>query len=254
MLPVFVYNVNEDHRELLFDLLSHCAKSSGTNFKIQQITVNANEANGWLGDKENQGTMLLIIGVNALSRNNDLTGLKLGRRAIRTNRDNYVVYVLEDNHDIEDVISVSSRVAGILCLPLREKRAVSIFASILNDYKSLLEQSKKQADSEQIVLKMGSSIHRVYQDQILYLRALDKKLEAVMLSQTFQFYANISQLSERLGDDFIRCHRSYLVNKGRIIEVDWADMMLTLTGGVKVPISRSCKAQLKKSIQESETE
>lgn len=254
MLPVFVYNIHEENTDSIIDMLSRCAKNTNASFNVQTITNSANVAAGWFEGKDNQGAALLIIGVDALSKNGDLIGLKLGRKALKVNRDNYVVYVLEDKRDIEDVISVSSRVAGVLCLPIREKRASNVFSSILLDYRGLSEQSRKQLDGEQIVLKAGASIHRVHRGQILYVQALDKKLEVVMLSQTLQFYANMAKLIQRLGSDFIRCHRSYLVNKARIIQVDWPEMSLTVTGGLKVPISRSCKAQLKEALDENEVQ
>ena len=57
----------------------------------------------------------------------------------------------------------------------------------------------------------------------------------------YPFYDTLDQLEERLAGRFLRCHRSYLVNRSKISKVYLSQNILTLDSGEELPLSRSYK-------------
>ena len=76
---------------------------------------------------------------------------------------------------------------------------------------------------------------------ILYFEARDKKLELRMRDQELVFSGTLSQLEEELPGDFIRCHKSFLVNRRHIMSVDRSNSLIVLDNQMELPISRSYK-------------
>ena len=76
---------------------------------------------------------------------------------------------------------------------------------------------KISIDYEDILFfETSSNIHKVI------LHAKDRQIE---------FFNTIKELTNTLGGDFVRCHRSFLVNKKNIKEVDTKNRIIYLTNG-----------------------
>ena len=66
----------------------------------------------------------------------------------------------------------------------------------------------------------------------------------------YPFYDTLDQLEERLAGRFLRCHRSYLVNRSKISKVYLSQNILVLSGGEEIPLSRSYKPAVKSFMSE----
>ncbi|NLZ88329.1 MAG: LytTR family transcriptional regulator [Clostridiales bacterium] len=239
MLRVCLYNIREAIRQALLSSLEEHAGQLGVLYQVTDSSIKA-----CLEDVDGSAA-LFLIGVDKLQPQGDLTALKVGRHIIKTNRSHYVVLVLESSEDLEDVLSVSTRLAGVLCLPLVRKRARNVFNMLLRDYLAQRQDENTQEDARVIELKTGSSVYRVPVRQVVYAQAVDKKIEIVLATQTLQLYANMEEIMQRLGEGFLRCHRSYIVNKANIKQIDWPNNLITLTDTSTIPISRGYRAALK---------
>ena len=116
---------------------------------------------------------------------------------------------------------------------------------VVADYTS---QNEADVSSACLIISSGSATYRVPFDQITYIEALDKKLSIYTQRQTITLRGTLGKLIEQLPAQFVRCHRSYVVNVNFVSQTDYADMMLTLFDGETLPISRSSRAELKASL------
>lgn len=78
-------------------------------------------------------------------------------------------------------------------------------------------------------------------NSICYFEAREKKIYACTKNEEYGFYASLDELLESLPEQFMRCHRSFLVNSRMISRVLNAQNMLELYDGIEVPLSRSFK-------------
>jgi DNA-binding LytR/AlgR family response regulator len=84
---------------------------------------------------------------------------------------------------------------------------------------------------------------KVILDDVLYVQSLKDYIKIHMVDQTHIVKQSISAFAEELGDDFIRVHRSYLVNKGKVTAYTKHDIEI---GEIEIPIGDSYKEKLSK--------
>lgn len=95
-----------------------------------------------------------------------------------------------------------------------------------------------------IETKEGSS--RIPYDRIYYFEAREKKVYVCAGKEEFGFYHTMDRLAEELPEQFIRCHRGFIVNARKIRKVMLAQNLIWLADDFEVPVSRSYKADIKR--------
>lgn len=83
-----------------------------------------------------------------------------------------------------------------------------------------------------------------YKD-IVYFESRDKRLYLHMGRKEVPFPGTLEHLMEILPDVFMRVHKSIIVNRTKITEIQFGNNLLILEGGTVVPVSRSYKSQVK---------
>ena len=80
---------------------------------------------------------------------------------------------------------------------------------------------------------------------IYFFEARNKKIYLNTGAREYGFYSTIEQLQEELGEQFIRCHRGFLVNQKKIERVIFSKNLILLADGYEIPVSRTYKSILK---------
>lgn len=227
MIPILVYNIDPDDYNLMMDTLQEGAAETAVDFKIELNTSNVQAVQNVI--KKEKNIMLLILGVENLAEDKDRYGLKLGRLAMSQNRDNYAVFITRNRRNVEDVLCLCMRPAGVMSLPLDRKRIAAVFRQILNDFYRL--GNHDLPSGKYIVCKVGGALHRLNTDEIVFVQALDKKIDICTPKQSIQVYKNMAEIGEMLGEGFIKCHRSYLINTAQVARVDTTNMLVIMRDG-----------------------
>ena len=93
--------------------------------------------------------------------------------------------------------------------------------------------------------KFKKVIQKIF--RILY-ESREKKLFCNTGDEEYPFYGTLDQLAEQLGEDFVRCHRSFLANRKKIERVYLSGNVIELKGNISLPLSRSYKPEVKKML------
>lgn len=237
MLPVVVYNVDDADYHLLMEQLQACAASTRVDLRVELYTRKIAEAVSAV--RRAESIFLLISGVEGVAADGAPQGLKLGRLVMNQNRDNYAVFITRDRRSMEDVMCLCIRPAGVMVAPLDKRRIAALFRQILTDFFRL--DSRHPTDGAYIVCKVGGALHRVNIRDVVYMQALDKRIEICTGRQSIYVYKSMAEMLDMLGESFIKCHRSYAVNLARIERVDSPDMLIHMQDGSRIPLSRSCR-------------
>lgn len=83
---------------------------------------------------------------------------------------------------------------------------------------------------------------------ISYFESREKRIILSTDNKEYYFYETIDNLAKTLPLEFVRCHRSFIVNTAKIRNVRLADNCIFLVNGFVVPVSRSYKSELKERI------
>lgn len=115
-----------------------------------------------------------------------------------------------------------------------------------NFEKAMERAMKKLMDNERkFLLVKGKELRRVFYEEIYYCESAARKVKLHGTFGEIEFYEKLDNLEEELQGEFVRCHKSFLVNMRHVRCVDAKE--ITLLEGTKVPVSRK-KAQATKEM------
>ena len=87
---------------------------------------------------------------------------------------------------------------------------------------------------------------RIDKREILYLESNKRQLQLVTAETEYNFYGSMENAEKELGQQFLRCHQSYLVNIKLIQK--FSNEQIELQGGIAVPVSRSYAKKVKQRL------
>lgn len=126
-----------------------------------------------------------------------------------------------------------------LVKPLSEKsfrHTMERYFRSLDNEKTLVITRK----NEQLMIKTA---------EILYCEIINRKIDLRLLNgNVIEYYCRITELESKLGNDFFRSHRSYLVNLKHISSCNSSE--ITLSDGSKIPLARSRRADLMSALMD----
>ncbi len=130
---------------------------------------------------------------------------------------------------------------SLLLRPWSKEQVLEVLEEFIREY---LETSRGMEEQFYVIdTKEGST--RIPYDRIYYFEAREKKVYVCAGKEEFGFYYTIDKLTEELPEQFIRCHRGFVVNSLKIRKIMLSQNIICLADGFEVPLSRSYKADLK---------
>ncbi len=101
----------------------------------------------------------------------------------------------------------------------------------------VLRAARQELSGQEFVFKAGGESIRIDRHRILYLESRLRQLRLVTEKDTHSFYANLEEVQKQLGEGFLRCHKSFLVNLDKVVR--FSKEQIVLENGVAIPVSRS---------------
>lgn len=97
-----------------------------------------------------------------------------------------------------------------------------------------------------ICITNKNNIYKVKITKIIYLESILRKVKIKCKDDNYEIYIKLDELEPQLEkNNFIRCHRSYLVNMNYIASIEKNDLILT--NGDRIPISKKHISKVKSS-------
>lgn len=88
-------------------------------------------------------------------------------------------------------------------------------------------QEKDPAQKEDcLLIKSGSAHVRIRCAEIVYAEVFNRKIAVHTLHEDVEYYGKMAELETRLGEDFFRTHRSYLVHFKYVLKYNAATVFL----------------------------
>ena len=159
----------------------------------------------------------------------------------------FVIFVLGNPTDVTVVARPSIQVSGILFTPPDTE---SLYKTMWEVYAEFVRSL--QSNQQRFVVKSGGESIFVNIEDICFFEARAKKIAIKTLSQEISFYSNFETVLEQVSEGFVRCHKGFVVNLRYIKGVNWRDMLLTMSDGSFLPVSRSYKQSIVDALTQSE--
>ncbi|MCI9590218.1 MAG: LytTR family transcriptional regulator [Lachnospiraceae bacterium] len=142
-----------------------------------------------------------------------------------------LIFVIEDGNDfIENLFLIYANIVGVYQKPVISKR----FSGII---KKILEKNSSCSQKEKLVFRKKGEIYAIPLEEIIYIESSGHKVMVFTDTEKYCYYGKIDTIKESLTEVFFQCHKSYLINMDRIINIE--KEAVTLSQGKRVPISQS---------------
>ncbi len=156
--------------------------------------------------------------------------------------------VLVTTHRTFAVAAFELQVTDYLVKPVEFSRFSQAIAKVLAARPAPPQRvPPKSQTSADLFVKVGTRTIKVDFNDVLYIEALSTYSVLVTSSHKHIVYLTLKSLAERLPfDNFLRVHRSYIVNMQRIEAIE--DYMLKL-GQYEVPVGKSYQEEFLRNLQ-----
>ena len=160
-------------------------------------------------------------------------------KEIRSDSSGYILVVLDDISQLPLAVSPAVAPSGFLVRPSENKSIADLLSGIYTDYERM------SAESGQFRFKVWSKEYSVPFDKIVFFESGARKVVIRTISQEIECNLKMESILEAVPDNFVRIHKSYIVNIDYISNIDYPNMTVKFSDGSLAFISRTYKSRLK---------
>lgn len=129
----------------------------------------------------------------------------------------------------------NSKFANFVTKPLNESKVSTLLDNVLKE----IETQRNSA----VPFSVNNKTVMIYPEELCYIESMKRKAVFHYIDRTEDIYCKTAELSEKLGKNFVLCHRSYIVHLRYIKEI--TATTVELYSNDILPVSRSRAAELK---------
>lgn len=154
----------------------------------------------------------------------------------------YMTLIADERISPVKYIRPSIHADSLMMKPLDKAQLDDVLGEAVSAYMRRIEGP---ADSRVFVAESRGERNLIEYSRILFFESREKKVFLSTESEEYGFYDTLDELEDRLDESFLRCHRSYIVNTGRISKIEISAGRVVLDDGTELPLSRSYKPAVK---------
>lgn len=154
---------------------------------------------------DNNKVDVLILDINLRS---ETTGCDVANMVRKKNKDVYIIFTT--GHLEYALIAYKYKTFDYLPKPIVDEKLEETILRLMDDI--------KHTPSKFIRLNNNKTI--INQDEINYIKKDGMKLVFCTSTRTYETYSSFSKIEGCLPDNFVRCHKSYIVNIKNISDIN----------------------------------
>lgn len=217
MICISIFDKTEKNRKLLRDWIADYTMKKEIDIDLlwftKEITIEKFKAFAFK-------SQLALVSVD------DASGIRFGKMLYSFNPECRIIYYSSKEFDISKLLF--TRPAGVF---LRREGNLR-FMSVLNNAIEEIKQS-----SNIFVFETRGMINLIPMTHILYLQSDLKYVIIHTLDEEIRIYSKLSQLAEKLNNEFVRIHKSFIVNFRFIESVNKKQHTVNISNGQELPVS-----------------
>lgn len=174
----------------------------GYDAKIGLKTDDVDELLDYIDDNK---TDVLILDINLKS---DRTGLEIASKVRERNKDTYFIFTTA--HLEYAMMAYKFKTFDYLAKPVTSERIEETMVRLFNDINGFPKKYIK-IDNKKTIIDAA---------EILYIKRDGMKLTFHTKSRDYQTYSSFNKIQDSLPENFVRSHKSYIVNINNIENID----------------------------------
>ncbi|APF24408.1 LytR/AlgR family response regulator transcription factor [Clostridium butyricum] len=226
MLKVFICEDNKKQREKFTEAIENSIIIENFDMEVALSTENPDDIVTYLKDNDVSG--LYFLDVNLKS---NINGIELAELIREYDPRGFIVFVT--THAEMSYLTFIYKVEAMDYIIKDNYQNVKdrIHQCIINANKKHI--SKSTALQKNFNIKAKDKIINVEYNKILFFETSNVIHKVILhaVDRHIEFYSNMKNIEEKLDDRFYRCHRSFLVNKDNITEIDMSNKVIKMING-----------------------
>lgn len=242
MINIFVCEDNKEQREKFTKAIEDIIMIENFDMKMTLSTKSPNDILDYLRNNEVSGLYFLDVDLKA-----DINGIKLAELIREYDPRGFIVFVT--THAEMSYLTFIYKVEAMDYIIKDNYNNVKerIHQCIINANK---KYSSKATDLQKnFTIKVEDRIINIEYNKILFFET-STTIHKVVLHATdrqIEFYAKMKEIEDILDERFYRCHRSFLVNKDLIEEIDMSNRIIKMVNGEECLVSTRLVKKLLKN-------
>ncbi len=226
MLNILVCEDNDVQRQAIVQIIQNTVLIEELDMQLVMETGNPYKLLDEIRNSQNTGVYFLDIDLNS-----DMNGMKLAQQIRLFDPRGFIIFITA--HSELSFMTFQYRVEA-MDFVLKDNPAelkVKIRECLLNAMERYTLQTNKT--HKVYMIDVGGRKISVDYDEIFFFET-SSNIHKVILhakDRQIEFSGTIKELANALDDNFVRCHRSFLVNKSNIKEVDAKNRIIHFTNG-----------------------
>lgn len=179
-----------------------------------QITYTTDNPTNLLNFVNNNPTDVLLLDIDLKS---STSGLEIAEQIRKIDKSIYIIFVT--GHFEFGMVAYKYKTFDFLQKPLTRERFEE---TILRLYSDIFGDKVKyiKLDNDKTVIK---------ENDIRFIKKDGMKVIFKTDTRDYETYSSFSKISDMLPYNFVRCHKSYIVNIDKIIDIDLSDNIITFS-------------------------
>lgn len=241
MIDIFICEDHKKHLSLFTKNIADIILIEELDMQITLSTSDPHEILRYVSSCENTGVFFLDIDLKS-----DMDGLTLAQRIRKIQPRCFIIFIT--SHSEMSFLTFQYKVEALdfIIKSTPEHVKTKIHECLLNVQEKYISQNSNQSKTF-VITQNEKKICFEYNDIIYFETSLNiHKIILHTYKRTLEFNGQLKDLESQLDYRFYRCHRSFIINKDNISEVDFNHLIVHMKNGESCPVSVRMKKGLKK--------
>lgn len=179
-----------------------------------------------------------------------LNGFELGKEIRRRDPRGFIIFITTFEELAFETFKYRLEAMDYIVKDQPDKIAERMTSCLKSIMERELVNPNLSSEEELLVVKFGDEIIRLSVSEIIFIETSNRSHMVIIhtKTQTIEIVDNLQKMEEVLSPQFIRSHRSFLVNQAYIVRYNLKQNILELTTGQSCLVSRRMKKILKETL------
>ena len=153
-----------------------------------------------------------------------IDGMETARRIRKRNQQTVLIFLTAWEEYVFQAFDVGA--FHYLVKPFRKEKFYQVLEAAVKKARESKVSSEEKTEEKNIIVKVGAITRKINTDEIIYAEVHNRKVTLHTTKGSLEFYAKLSELAQELGEDFVRPHRSYVINLRYVLRYCAADITM----------------------------
>lgn len=246
MIPVYICEDQEITRKNLETQVKNIIMIENLDMQIKLSTDNPENIIEEILKTNERGIYLLDIDLS-----HRISGFDLAKRIRQRDARGFVIFVTTHGELALNTFKYQIEAMDYILKDEPDKITERLHTCFLNIHQRMESDHTKHSDY--FVLKQMDEVRYIHLEDIIYFETSTQKhkVNLVTKKEFIEFFGDLKSIEEKVGEGFIRCHRSYLINWNCIDSINAKESCVLMTDGKRCGLSRSGRKRIEERLKES---